>query len=227
MSYHWTEAFVIGGIQTAPATCCYLSKCWIKCHCWTDTKLRDYIGWLACGHVLQTAGTSCPATYFSRRWKSPDQVGFRRIRSTCNQVAALTTHATNGFQQQLKTRAVFLDFTAAYDMVLHTGLLCKLSRSMPCWFARLVKLVLRNRRFRVHMEDDTSSWRTNPTVSHKGLSYLQLSSIPTLTTCRPQCHTCRWHLLCEARTYFCRTEMQPHNRHGTNSSILSPPTKPV
>ena len=145
----------------------------------------------------------------------------------CVQVAALTAHVKNGFQQQLKTRAVFLDLTAAYDMVLHTGLLCKLSRSMPSWFARLVKLMLRNRRFRVHTEDDTSSWRTNPTVSHKGLSYLQLSSIPTQTTFWPQCCTRRWHLLCEARPYFGITEMQPHNRHGTNSNILSPLTTPV
>jgi len=54
---------------------------------------------------------------------SPEQAGFRRNRSTCKQVAALTTHIENGFQQQLKTCAVFLDLTAAYDTVWHTGLL--------------------------------------------------------------------------------------------------------
>ena len=42
----------------------------------------------------------------------------RRIgRSTCDQVAALTTFIENGFQQNLKTGAVFLDLTAAYDTV--------------------------------------------------------------------------------------------------------------
>jgi len=55
---------------------------------------------------------------------SPEQSGFWRNRSTCEQVAALTTHIENGFQQQLKTCAVFLDLTAAYDTVWHTGLLC-------------------------------------------------------------------------------------------------------
>ena len=40
-------------------------------------------------------------------------------RSTCKQVAALTTHIENVFQQQLKTGAVFLDLTAAYDRVAY------------------------------------------------------------------------------------------------------------
>ena len=31
---------------------------------------------------------------------------------------------------------------------------------MSYWFVRLVELLLRNRRFRVHMESDTSVWRS-------------------------------------------------------------------
>ena len=90
---------------------------------------------------------------------SPDQAGFRSGRSTCDQVAALTTYIENGFQQQLKTGAVFLDLTAAYDTVWHTGLLAKLTQNMPYWFCRLVELLLRGRRFRVHMGNDVSAWR--------------------------------------------------------------------
>ena len=60
---------------------------------------------------------------------SLEQAGFRRNRSTCQQFAALTTHIENGFQEQLKTGAVFLDLTAAYDTVWHTGLLYKLSKN--------------------------------------------------------------------------------------------------
>jgi len=48
---------------------------------------------------------------------SPDHAGFRKGRSTCDLVAALTTFIENGFQQNLKTCAVFLDLTAAYDTV--------------------------------------------------------------------------------------------------------------
>ena len=65
------------------------------------------------------------------RLLSPDQAGFRKGRSTCDQVATLTTFIKNGFQQNLKTCAVFLDLAAAYDTVWHTGLLYKLSKSMP------------------------------------------------------------------------------------------------
>ena len=36
----------------------------------------------------------------------------------------------------------------------------KLSKSMPYWFNRLVGLMLRDRRFRVHMGNDTSTWRS-------------------------------------------------------------------
>jgi len=61
---------------------------------------------------------------------SHEQAGFRRNRSTCEQVAALTTHIENRFQQQLKTGTVFLDLTAAYDTVWHTGLLYKLSKNI-------------------------------------------------------------------------------------------------
>ena len=47
---------------------------------------------------------------------SPDQAGFRKSRSTCDQVAALTTYIENGLQENLKTGAIFLDLRAAYDI---------------------------------------------------------------------------------------------------------------
>ena len=42
---------------------------------------------------------------------SSDQAGFQKGRSTCDQVAALTTFIENGFQQNLNTGAVFLFWT--------------------------------------------------------------------------------------------------------------------
>jgi len=89
---------------------------------------------------------------------SGDQAGFKRGRSTCDQVAALTTYIENGFQTNLKTGAVFLDLTAAYDTVWHTGLLYKLAKCMEPWFVYLIELLIRNRRFRVHIGDDISRW---------------------------------------------------------------------
>jgi len=39
---------------------------------------------------------------------------------------------------------------------------------MPHWFARLIELFLRDRRFRVHIGDDTSAWRTQVNGLHWG-----------------------------------------------------------
>jgi len=89
-----------------------------------------------------------------------EQAGFRRGRSTCDQVLALTTYIENGFQSGLKTGAVFLDLTAAYDTVWHRGLLVKLAAVLPRWVVMTVEMFLQNRRFRVHMGDRCSAWRT-------------------------------------------------------------------
>jgi len=76
------------------------------------------------------------------------------------QVTPLTTYIENGFQRNLEMGAIFLDLTAAYNTIWHTGLLAKLTVSLPSWFVSAVELLLRNRRFRVHMGDKTSAWRT-------------------------------------------------------------------
>jgi len=91
-----------------------------------------------------------------------DQAGFRKGRNTCDQVLALTTFIENGFQENLKTGAVFLDLTAAYDTVWHKGLLVKLARSLPSWVAHTVELLLKDRQFRVHFGDNKSTWRKQP-----------------------------------------------------------------
>jgi len=100
---------------------------------------------------------------------SMDQAGFRRGRCTINQVTALTTYIENGFQKNLKTGAVFLDLTAAYDTIWHTGLLAKLSQCLPSWVVQTIELLLRNRRFRVHMGDDVSYWHNQKKRSPTGL----------------------------------------------------------
>ena len=88
-----------------------------------------------------------------------EQAGFRKGRSTCDQVLALTTFIENGFQQNLKTGTVFLDLSAAYDSVWHTGLFLKLSKVFPRWLVEIIILFLSNRRFRVHMGNKCSFWR--------------------------------------------------------------------
>jgi hypothetical protein len=46
-----------------------------------------------------------------------NQASFRQHRSCTEQLMALTTHIKAGFQHQLKTGAVFVDLTSAYDTV--------------------------------------------------------------------------------------------------------------
>jgi len=75
---------------------------------------------------------------------SVDQAGFRRGRSTFDQITALTTFIKNGFEKTLKTSAVFLDLTATYDTIWHTGLLYKLCKCLPFWSIRTVELLLWN-----------------------------------------------------------------------------------
>jgi len=115
---------------------------------------------------------------------SPEEAGFRKVRSTCDEVAALTTFIKNGFQQNLKTGAVFLDLTTVYDTVWHTGLLYKLSKSMPYWFTRLVGLLLRDQCFRVHMGNDSSSWRPQHNNLRQGSVLAAVLFNCTPTTCQ-------------------------------------------
>ena len=59
---------------------------------------------------------------------NPSQSGFRKNRSTEDQVALLAQEVENAFQMKMKTLAVFVDLTKAFDKVWKEGLLLKLLR---------------------------------------------------------------------------------------------------
>ena len=54
--------------------------------------------------------------------------GFRRGRSTVDQVTSLTQNIEDTFEAKKKAGAVFIDLTAAYNTVWHRGFTCKLFR---------------------------------------------------------------------------------------------------
>jgi hypothetical protein len=67
---------------------------------------------------------------------------------------ALTMHIDAGFQHQLKTGAVFVDLTAAYDTVWTEGLMIKSLKAVPCLkLFNLLNNMLSNRYFQVFLDD--------------------------------------------------------------------------
>ena len=60
-----------------------------------------------------------------------EQGGFRRGKSTVDQVVLLTQNIEDFFEAKKKAGGVFVDLTAAYDTVWHRGLTCKLLRLLP------------------------------------------------------------------------------------------------
>ena len=77
-----------------------------------------------------------------------EQAGFRRGRSTVDQVTLLTQEIEDSFSAKQKAGAVFVDLTAAYDTVWHRGLTCKLLRLLPDrHMVSFIMELIRNRSF--------------------------------------------------------------------------------
>ena len=57
-----------------------------------------------------------------------EQAGFRRGKSIVDQVVLLTQDIEDSFEAKKKAGAVFVNLTAAYDIVWHRGLTCMLLR---------------------------------------------------------------------------------------------------
>ena len=87
-----------------------------------------------------------------------EQAGFRRVRSTVDQVTLLTQSIENVFEAKKKAGAVFIDLTAAYDTVWHRGLTCKLLRLLPDkHMVRMIMELIRNRSFTLTTSDSKPS----------------------------------------------------------------------
>ena len=87
-----------------------------------------------------------------------EQAGFRRRKSTVDQVVLLTQSIEDSFEAKKKAGAVFIDLTAAYDTVGHRGLTCKLLRLLPDkHMVRMIMELVRNRSFTLTTGDSKQS----------------------------------------------------------------------
>ena len=74
-----------------------------------------------------------------------EQDGFRRGKSTVDQVVLLTQNIEDSFEAKKKAGAVFINLTVAYDTVWHRGLTCKLLRLLPDkHMVRMIMELVRN-----------------------------------------------------------------------------------
>ena len=80
-----------------------------------------------------------------------EQAGFRRGRSTVDQVTLLTQDIEDSFQNNEKAGVVFMDLTAAYDTVWHRRIIP--DRHMVGFIMEM----LSNRSFVVHTNDGQRS----------------------------------------------------------------------
>ena len=90
----------------------------------------------------------------------PEQAGFRKKRNTCDQVLALTSYIESGFQKKLRTGAVLIDLSTAYDTVWQAGHMMKLSKATKCRTTiRLIPSLISQRNFRVFLGNQVSRKR--------------------------------------------------------------------
>ncbi|GFR94956.1 LINE-1 retrotransposable element ORF2 protein [Elysia marginata] len=91
---------------------------------------------------------------------TPDQAGFRPGGSTCGQLLNLTQYIEDGFEEKQITGTVFVDLTAAYDIVNHKILLLKVAKMIKNKkIVSIIQTLLENRRFFVEMDGRKSRWR--------------------------------------------------------------------
>ena len=75
------------------------------------------------------------------------QAGFRRGKSIVDKTVLLTQNIEDLFEAK-KAGAVFVNLTAVYDTVWHSGLICKLLRLLPDkHMVRMIMELVRNRSF--------------------------------------------------------------------------------
>lgn len=89
-----------------------------------------------------------------------EQFGFRASHSTTLQATRVVEDISKGFSNKEMSGAVLLDIQKAFDKVWHNALIFKLHKmSFPSNLILLINSFLENRKFRVSINKEYSSWR--------------------------------------------------------------------
>ena len=99
-------------------------------------------------------------TYFiENNLISENQLGFKPDDSCVNQLLAITHEIFSSFDDSYKVRGVFLDISEAFDEVSDEEIIHKLKcNEISRNLLRLLTHFLRNRKQRVILNDQSSSW---------------------------------------------------------------------
>ena len=99
-------------------------------------------------------------TYFiENNLISENQLGFKPDDSCVNQLLAITHEIFSSFDDSYKVRGVFLDISEAFDEVSDEEIIHKLKcNGISRNLLRLLTYFLRNRKQRVILNDQSSSW---------------------------------------------------------------------
>ena len=90
---------------------------------------------------------------------SPYQSGFRSDGSCINQLLSSNHEILNTFDRGLKVRGIFIDISKAFDKVWHDCLIFKLLQNgVSRVMINILRNFLRNRKQRVVLNDQCSSW---------------------------------------------------------------------
>ena len=143
---------------------------------------------------------------------SPTQTGYRKHRSTEDQLALVAQEIENAFQEKKKVVSVFFDLTKAFDKVWRGGLLLKILESgVSGRMYRWNQCFLHDRSARVKLDIWAKAWKfwKSPTGrSHltDTLSLVHQQHLACASTTCLQHPTCRWsrcveciwihHILC-------------------------------
>ena len=124
-----------------------------------QTECANYrgISLLSCAYKLLSNILFERILPYSEKELGKYQAGFRRGRSTTDQLFSLRMILEKTMERKVVTHHLFLDFKAAYDSVDRTQLYCALEElSIPQKLVRLIKMTMDSSRCRIRVGSDDS-----------------------------------------------------------------------